>query len=994
MKRADLKLLEQKWQERWKADPSSSRRPPAASIGSSPSENSSARSFDVDGDITPDVDTDSADDDAKNVTKGDAKNVRDQGGDVVGLDKRENFFCLDMFPYPSLRGFSVNQLRGVVITDVIARHQEMRGKRVFRPMGWDSFGLSIEQEAQKAGILPQVVVDRGVAIMKDQLQRFGARIDWESELSTSDPDFYRWTQWIFTKMYEQGLAVREVVPMKWCAKCRVHLANEEAVLGNCVHCGQQVEEKLILQWALRISQFAERLHQGLRNLKWPTRVKSMQRHWIGRRDGYKLNLKATGEFLFESFDLSVFVRQLELLPAATFVLLAPEHGLLEELCDDLYADDVRQYCEQVRRLSERERLATSGAPEGRPTGAYALNPVTLQPMPVWVSAMVLPGVRFGAILGLPGHNARHGEFAQHYRLAAKIVLAQRKSPKRSARPDSGAEATEYSEVLINAGPLSGVTVQDARRRIRGLLEARGALEPFTSYNLRDWVFARQRFWGEPIPLVHCRNCGVVTVSDANLPVRVPQVKLIPETPPSVAATVRPVAANGLLVDRKPVSASAGKGATWDFFNESNVASLPDEVRESEDETLEFGADGESMVVAQAATAEVRAVPEIAASAPRHEEPRRSTRIEAGQLLGASVPSPLSAVKDFVNVACPRCGESALRDTDTMPQWAASCWYYLRYLSPNLKDRIFAPERVRSWLPVDLCVGGIEHAILHLLYVRFFAYFFADLGLTATEEPFRRLFNQGRIYRKTPSNEVKKIATHRGDQIEAQTYLDNYGGDALRLHLLFIGPPADDVVWGESGTRGCARFLGRALELVVDRKQKGRFVSRKVLVEKHRLINRVTKAIQTFKLNKAVSAFMEFVKVLRSPSITPQEVDLATLKTFAVLLAPFAPHVAAEMWEVLGGADNVFAQPWPEFSPELLRPLESEVGILINNKLRDRMVVEGEPAKAQLLKAALARAKIVASLAGRRAEHVYVVPGRLINLVVGTTESNDRNGSRE
>lgn len=822
-----------------------------------------------------------------------------------------------MFPYPSPDGFSVNQLRGIVITDVVARFQEARGRKVFRPFGWDSFGIGIEQQAERDQVSPAEIVRRGTEKMKQQLEQFGARIDWDSQLATSDPKFFRWTQWLFTQLHERDLAYRDIVSLKWCRECRTLRANEEIPDGRCVICRTEVEEVRAPQWFVRITDYAERLHHGLRSLKWPQRVKSMQRHWIGRREGYRLTLKATSEFRYEHAEFDVFLRHLEYLPAATYVVLAPEHALVEELCDDLYREDVLRYRNHVVRLNERERLSATGQPEGYPTGAFALNPLTLKYMPVWVSKMALPHVRYGAILGTPGHNEIHAAFARRFRLPTKVVIADR-HPAGEASADPARDA-----MMINCGPLSGMVPLEAARRIRSILERRSILESTTVYHLRDWLFARQRFWGEPIPMVHCAQCGVVPVPLEGLPVELPPVERLPD----VAAASAPET----TAERpeSPITAFEAGGDTWD---------------------ISLSESGES------ATA-VREMPRV------H--------------------SPLMLFPGFVETTCPTCGSPAQRETDIMPQWAGSCWYYLRYLDPGNDERIFDPERADPWVPVDLCVGGIEHAILHLLYVRFFSYFLHDLGLTRREEPFRRLFNQGRFFRREPTLTERKTPTHRGHRILAEPYLEQYGADALRLHLMFIGPPTEDIVWSEGGLRGAQRFLERARLFVQVRKAKGRFVSRNVLVEKHRLIRRVSEAVRSFKLNKAVSAFMEFVKVLTTPPLTPEEVDQATLRTFTVLLAPFAPHLAAELWQTLGADGEVFAQPWPEYSEELLRPLEVELVVQINNRTRDRLRIEEEPSKQELIQAALALPKIQALTEGRPPERVVIVPGRLINLVYPT-----------
>ncbi len=851
-----------------------------------------------------------------------------EGSDSAHANRRQNFYCLDMFPYPSTSGLSVNQLRGMVITDVVARYQELRGRNVFRPMGWDSFGLGIENEARENGLSPAEVVKRGVAKMTEQLWEFGARIDWEAEVKTSDPPFYRWTQYLFLKLLERGLADRREVTMKWCPREQSSLANEEVINGRCVHCESLVEERSFWQWLLKITDYADRLHFGLRGLKWPTSVKSMQRHWIGRREGYRLTFKVSSELCYDWGECDVFLRKLEYLPAATYLVLAPEHPLVDQYVDPLYWDDVRVYRERVKRLTERERLASGGEPRGVPTGAVALNPLTLREMPVWVSEAALPHVRFGTILGVPGQIGRHESFAKKFGLGIVTVIAPAAEQLKTG-DGKGRRREEDNYQMINCGPFNGLTVFEARKKIRSQLEHRGVLEPYTVYNLRDWVFARQRYWGEPLPILYGET-GFQPVDESALPVELPPYRVDLESP---APEEEPE-----LVVREPVP---------NRLETVNASSASQSANYNNDETWDFFA-GE--------------IESQGAAEPLH------------------LPSPLSRRPEFYEVRDPDSGEVWLRETDTMPQWAGSCWYYLRFLDPDNEKAIFEKEKGFRWLPVDLCVGGIEHAILHLLYVRFFAHFLHDLDLTPREEPFRRLFSQGRIFAKTPSAERRR-QPHRGDRIEAEHYLKEYGGDALRLHLLFIGPPAEDVVWNEEGLRGTRRFLERSFEFVLDRRAKGRFVSRKVLVEKHRLIRRVTRAIRSFKLNKGVSAFMEFVKILSREPLTPEEVDLATLKTFVTLLAPFAPHTSAELWERLGAEGSVFEQEWPDYSEELLKPPVIEIAIQINSRVRDRLEFEEEPSKTDLIQAALARPRVRELLGGQEPARVIVVPGKLVNLVV-------------
>lgn len=788
----------------------------------------------------------------------------DSGADKPREGDTRPFYCLDMFPYPSTDGFSVNQLRGIAVSDVVVRYQAARGRSVLRPMGWDCFGRTTEQEAKRLGIPPREVVSRGVEVMREQLRRFGAWINWDHEVTTSDPEYYRWTQSLFRRLYEEGLVSRDETTLQWCPRCQMNLANEEAIEGNCVHCGGDTEERELAQWVIEITRFADRLHQGLRNLKWPARVKTMQRNWIGRREGYRLTLKVCHPFIGDWQEIEVFQNRLENVADCTYLALSPEHPILDSICDEFYAEEVDEY--RSRALDPDDAF---GIADGVITGAHALNPLTLKPIPIVVSSNVLPGIRFGAILANPKANSDHREFAERMGLPLKgkpieaIGNPRRKSGKGRRKPAS-----------IQGG--------DLKRNVRASLQGRGLVEPHTLFNLRDWVFGRQRFWGEPIPVIHCPECGPVLVPEEDLPVKLPEVE-----PPSPAQ-------------------------------------------------------------------------------------------EGG--------SPLGEDSDFTDVPCPTCGVDARREVDVMAQWAASCWYYLRFLSPHCPDAFFDSETGSKWLPVNLCVGGIEHSVLHLLYVRFFSYFFHDQGLTSREEPFRRVFNQGRI--RLAQQPAKEVSDAGGNpRILAAEHLDLFGGDALRLHLLFMGPPSADIEWNPDGIRGCARFLVRTHEAVRSRMATGKFVSRRVLVEKHRLIRRVSRAIRTYRLNKAVSSFMSFIKLLRSDEISPEEVDRSTLGTFCILFLPFAPHMATELWKILGAEGRLEDQPWPEFSEELLSPHEMEIAVMVDDKIVDHLTIDADLNKNQVIDLVTELEAVKRCTGGMPAARVIHVPGRLLKLLMPEEQSS-------
>ena len=808
----DLLELERRWRDRWGANLYPS--PIQASLQQKETATPSA-----DDGTTP------SDADERSDDLGSSSDASEE--ETSSDEQPRPFFCLDMFPNPSLEGFSVNQLRGIAINDVVARYQRARGRDVFRPFGWDSFGVSTEDEARTTGIHPEQVVRGGIEKMRQQLLHMGAMIHWDHELNSSDPECYRWSQWLFLKLYEKGLVKYED------------------------------------GWKVAITNYAEPLHAGLKQLKWPPRTKTLQRNWIGRREGSRLTLKASSELHDGWEDVDVFSWRIDALAEATFVVLCPEHPLLENIVDSIQEQDVRAYQESALALSDRERLITRGTADGVPTGAYVLNPVTLTRMPIWVSSYVLPDIHFGAVLGIPGVHKAHGEFAKRFGLPTSLVRVPSMRKRRRSGRRKGAEGGE------------------ARRSMQAILEARDLVESHVDWKLHDWAFERQRFWGEPIPIIECEECGRLPVPEDQLPVTLPEIDKLPES-----------------IDGK---------------------------------------------------------------------------------------SPLAQCEEWLKTECPGCQGAAVRCTDTMPDWIASCWTHLRSLDPSNSDQIAGDALIRHWSPVNLCVGGIEHAELHLLYVRFVSHFLADIGVTQREEPYRRLFNQGRIRASGVADDVIDDSGHRGPRVLAADYLEKHGADALRLHLLFMGPPQDHVEWNEEGLRGCARFLQRTHEAILSRVGEGRFVSRNVLVAKHRLVRRVSRAIRTFRLNKAVSAFMEFVKLLRSADLTPEEVDRQTLKTFVILLTPFAPHMAHELWEKMGEKSQLIDEPWPEHSEELLQPSEVELAVFVNDKIVDRLSVELDTPKNNVIELALQLESVKSRTGGRPADRVVHVPDRLLKLLYSDVE---------
>jgi leucyl-tRNA synthetase len=794
----------------------------------------------------------------------------------------DKFYMLNMFPYPSGSRLHVGHGRNYILGDALYRYQRMAGRRVFNPMGWDAFGLPAENAAIASGNPPREYTLANIARMKEQLRSLGLLYDWSKELASCDPTYYRWNQWLFLRMWERDLAYRRQAPVNWCPGCRTVLANEQVVDGRCERSGDAVEIRDLTQWFLRITGYADRLLEGLDALPhWPERVKTMQRNWIGRSEGAEIRFRVEG---YEE-PVTVFTTRPDTLFGATFLALAPEHRLAAEIAKRAAgATDVTGFIERVRRESRLEREAETGEKEGLDTGVAAIHPGTGERIPVWLANFVLPEYGTGAIMGVPAHDQRDFEFARKYRLPIRPVY---RGAGEDVDPGAMTQAVPHGGVLVRSGEWDGTPEgPEALRRAVDWIEARGAGQGKVGYRLRDWLISRQRYWGTPIPAIHCGGCGVVPVPERDLPVLLPQDV-----------------------------AFRGTGG-----------------------------------------------------------------------------NPLAQSESFVATTCPSCGGAARRETDTMDTFVDSSWYYLRYLNPQDEARMVDAGRALIWMPVDQYIGGIEHAILHLLYARFICRVLKDLGLVHLEEPFERLFNQGMITKLNPSTgKIEKMSKSRGNTVSPDELIARFGADTVRVYTLFIGPPEKESEWSEEGVLGAYRFLNRVNELATRAaalaggagEQDGGNTTPLARLE-HRTIKRVTEDAERFHFHTAVAALMEFqrgiAEALEGGAESTAVVRAAT-RTLVRLLHPIAPHLTEEWWERLGGERSLLETRWPSFDPELATSLRVTLVVQVNGRVRGRLDLERGAAESDAVALARSDEKIRPWVEGKRIKRAVYVPDRLLNLVV-------------
>jgi leucyl-tRNA synthetase len=807
--------------------------------------------------------------------------------------RRPKYYALDMFPYPSGSGLHVGHAEGYTATDIITRWKRMQGWNVLHPMGWDAFGLPAENYAIKTGIHPRITTTQAIANFRQQIDALGLAYDWDRELNTTDPGYVKWTQWIFLQLFKRGLAYEAIVPINWCPTCKTGLANEEVTQGRCDRCRTPVERKDMRQWMLRITRYADRLLEDMAELDWPESTLAMQRNWIGRSEGAEVVfMVASGVGA-----IPVFTTRPDTLYGATYMVLAPEHPLVDDLTTAEQRPAVAAYQAAARHKSDLERTDLTRDKTGAFTGAHAINPVNGELIPIWIADYVLSSYGTGAIMAVPAHDERDAEFAAKFGLPVRTVVRP-----ADGEPPPGPFTGEG--ISVDSGSITGLPTPEAKKRITAELEAHGQGKPAVSYRLRDWVFSRQRYWGEPIPVVHCAAHGAVPVPESQLPVRLPDVERY---------------------------APSGTGE-----------------------------------------------------------------------------SPLAAITSWVETTCPTCGGPARRETNTMPQWAGSCWYYLRYLDPRNDQEIFDPEAEKQWMAVDLYVGGGEHAVLHLLYARFWHKVLHDIGRVTTREPFKKLRHQGTVlahayqdsagrYHELSEVEhrpegpvlrstgeplrdtVEKMAKTALNGVDPQEVIREQGADVLRLYEMFMGDFELPKPWDPRAIEGQSRFLRRVWRLVEEHDPGKAPAGDPHLRLRHKTIKKVTSDLEHLKFNTAISTLMEYVNDLS----TPTREDLLTL---IKLLAPFAPHLADEGWERLGGPqpDRLFLlqAEWPRHDEALTIDAVITLAVQVNGKVRGSVEVARDASEAEVREKALAVPNVVKHLEGKTVRKVIVVPGKIVNVVVG------------
>ena len=773
---------------------------------------------------------------------------------------KPKYYALVEFPYPSGQGLHVGHPRPYTALDIVARKRRMQGYNVLYPMGWDAFGLPAENYAIKMGVHPAKSTEANITNIKRQIKQIAAIYDWDMEVNTTDPEFYKWTQWIFVQMFKKGLAYEKEFPINWCPSCKTGLANEEVVNGCCERCGTPVTKKNLRQWMLKITAYAERLLNDLDKLDWPEKVKKMQADWIGKSYGAEVEFPIDGR----EEKITVYTTRPDTLHGATFMVLAPEHKLAKSLATDETREAVEKYIFDSSMRSNVDRMQAKEK-TGVFTGSYAINPLNGAKTPIWLSDYVLADYGTGAIMCVPAHDDRDFEFAKKFGLPIVQVIA-----KDGKEIENMTEAyTEASGTMINSGEWNGMESSVLKKEAPQMIEEKGFGRKTVNYKLRDWVFSRQRYWGEPIPIIHCPKCGCVPVPEDQLPLRLPEVESYQPT---------------------------GTGE-----------------------------------------------------------------------------SPLAAIDEWVNTTCPVCGAAAKRETNTMPQWAGSSWYFLRYVDSHNSEALVSREKADKYLPVDMYIGGVEHAVLHLLYSRFYTKFLCDIGVVDFDEPFKKLFNQGMI---TGKNGIK-MSKSKGNVVSPDDLVRDYGCDSLRLYELFVGPPELDAEWDDRGIEGVSRFLNRFWNLVMDSKDKDIQPTKEMIKLRHKLVYDIEQRFNQFSLNTVISGFMEYNNKLSELAKKEGGIDKETLKTFVILLAPFAPHLGEELWRELGGTDSVFHATWPECDEEAMKDDEIEIAVQINGKTRGVIMVPAEISKEEAI--AAGKEAVKDKLTGTIVKEIYV-PRKIVNIV--------------
>ncbi len=771
---------------------------------------------------------------------------------------KPKYYALVEFPYPSGHGLHVGHPRSYTALDIVSRKRRLEGYNVLYPMGWDAFGLPTENYAIKNKIHPRIVTEQNIARFKAQLQSLGLSFDWSREVDTTDPNYYKWTQWIFLKLFEKGLAYKKEASINWCTDCKVGLANEEVVNGVCERCSSEVVRKVKNQWMLKITEYAERLIKDLDIVDYIDRVKIQQKNWIGRSTGMEIDFTATGDY-----KIRVFTTRPDTLFGATYMVIAPEHPLVETLKDHIKnMDAINEYKEEANKKSDFERTEMAKDKSGvKIEGVQALNPVTNEYIPIFISDYVLMSYGTGAIMAVPGHDTRDWEFAKKFNLPIVEVV-------KGGDIEKEAYTDTNTGILVNSGFINGLEVNKAKEKISDWLEEKGLGTKKINYKLRDWVFSRQRYWGEPIPLIYCEECGWVPVPEDQLPLVLPEV-----------------------------------------------------------ESYEPTDNGES---------------------------------------------PLANITEWIETTCPKCGGKGKRETDTMPQWAGSSWYFLRYTDPNNNDALASKENLDYWLPIDWYNGGMEHTTLHLLYSRFWHKFLYDYGVVPTSEPYQKRTSHGMIL----GENSEKMSKSRGNVVNPDEIVNEYGADTLRVYEMFIGDFEKSVPWSQNGIKGCRRFLDRVWKLQA-MVEAGDEISKELETSIHKTIKKVSEDMESLKFNTAIAALMTLINEFNSKG----SINRGEFKIFLTLLNPIAPHITEEIWESMGYEGMMVQQPWPKWDEDKTKEDEMEIAVQINGKVRGKVVVFINESEEEVKEKVMADEKITELFEGKKIVKEIYVPGRIYNIVV-------------
>jgi len=807
------------------------------------------------------------------------------------FSKKKKYYVLIEFPYPSGEGLHVGHCRSYSTMDTIARKKRMEGYNVLYPIGWDAFGLPTENYAIRTGIHPRIATEKNVANFKKQLKSLGLSFDWSREIDTTDPKYYQWTQWIFLKLFKAGLAYQAEIPINFCPVCKIGLSDEEVIEGKHERCGEKVIQKKLKQWMLKITKYADRLIKDLEKVDYLEKIKIQQINWIGKSEGTNVKFQISPSPKFGGGQIEVFTTRIDTIFGVTAIVLAPEHPLVRDLIKKEYLNGVQDYIKKSQEKSEFERTKLEKEKTGVFTGSYCLNPINSERIPIWVGDYVVGTYGGGAVMVVPAHDKRDYDFAKKYGLKIREVISGGNILKTEPRGSEvkGKKRTQFSSPeafvdygkLINSGEFNGLTSEEAMEKITDWLKKRGLGRKTVQYKLRDWVFSRQHYWGEPIPIVHCQKCGQVPVPEKDLPIELPYVEKYQPT---------------------------GTGE-----------------------------------------------------------------------------SPLAQIEDWVNTKCPKCGGSARRETDTMPNWAGSNWYFMRYCDPQNSKKLADPKKLKYWLPVDWYNGGMEHTNLHLLYSRFIYKFLFDIGVAPNQEPYKKRTSHGIVL----GEDGRKMSKSFGNVINPDNIVKGYGADTLRVYEMFMGPFDQAISWSAQGVKGVFRFLNRAWKLVLDCKESpegklsasygaSKKSSERVIKEVHKLNKKIEGDLGATKFNTAVAAFMEF---LNFAFLNKKEISKDTIERFLILLSPFAPHITEELWHQLDHKDSIHKQKWPKYDPRLIKEEIITLVIQVNGRVRDKIEVEADISEEKARELALLSKKVQNWISGKEIKKIIFVPGRLINIVI-------------